>query len=794
MESGVTFIVDGASPLGSIDVSSDRLVIWTRSQHEPDLSGQTPQDERVPLEIYMEGNVVFRQGELEVHATRMYYDVTNRVGTILDADLLTPVRKYQGLLRLHAEIMQQVGEGRYVAQNGYFTGSRMGVPTYRLQSGDITFEDIQHTEIDPLTGQAKINPDTNEPAIEHERLATARNDLVYFEDVPVFYWPFIATDLNEPSYFIRRVQYKDDSVFGEQFLVDFNMYQLLGVQKPPKGTDWDLSLDYMSLRGFGYGSTYQYQAENLFGIPGHSAGLVDYWGIHDTGYDNLGQDRSHLLPETEDRYRFILQDRQELPGGYQVTIEGGVQSDNNFLQEFFRHEWDELKDQTTDVELKQICGNISWNVFASLRTDDFVTQTSWLPRADHFWLGQSLLGDNLTWFEHSSAGYADYKIADAPTNPADSPFSHMPWEQFDRQGARLLSRQEIDFPMQLGFVKVVPYALGELGYWGEDINGDSLSRVYGMAGVRADLPMWTVDPTVESTLWNVHGIAHKVDFQVELLASETNQPLTALPLYDPLNDWSVEAFERRFVTLTYGIGPIPPPGAAPLPAQVDERFYALRYGMGGWVTGPSMEIAGDLEEIRLGIHQRWQTKRGPPDNYHILDWITLDTDVIFYPDPNRDNFGQVAGMLDYAFRWHVGDRLTLVSDGNFDFFDYGEKEVTVGAFLNRPPRGTWYLGARFLEGPISEDVITIAYNYLMSPKWMSSYSMSFDINDTSNIAANLRITRIGESMLVSAGILYDPVYNTWGANISIEPRFMPKGQLGMIGSTRVPAAGATGLE
>ena len=157
---------------------------------------------------------------------------------------------------------------------------------------------------------------------------------------------------------------------------------------------------------------------------------------------------------------------------------------------------------------------------------------------------------------------------------------------------------------------------------------------------------------------------------------------------------------------------------------MDERFYALRYGMGSWVTAPSMEIAGDLEELRLGIHQRWQTKRGPPDNYHIIDWITLDTDVILYPDPNRDNFGQVAGLLDYNFRWHVGDRLTLVSDGNFDFFDYGEKEVTIGAFLNRPPRGTWYFGARFLEGPISEDVVTIAYNYLMSPKWMSSYSMT----------------------------------------------------------------------
>ena len=97
----------------------------------------------------------------------------------------------------------------------------------------------------------------------------------------------------------------------------------------------------------------------------------------------------------------------------------------------------------------------------------------WLPRADHFWLGQSLLGDNLTWFEHSTAGYAKFERLTPPSNPNDQPFSYLPWEASSRQGERLLSRQELDFPMQLGFVKVVPYALGELGYWGEDINGQA---------------------------------------------------------------------------------------------------------------------------------------------------------------------------------------------------------------------------------------------------------------------------------------------------------------------------------
>ena len=74
------------------------------------------------------------------------------------------------------------------------------------------------------------------------------------------------------------------------------------------------------------------------------------------------------------------------------------------------------------------------------------------------------------------------------------------------------------------------------------------------------------------------------------------------------------------------------------------------------------------------MDQRWQTKRGPPDDRHIIDWITLDTNVTIFPDPNRDDFGQPVGLLDYNFRWHVGDRLTLLSDGIFDFFRPGAED------------------------------------------------------------------------------------------------------------------------
>ena len=59
------------------------------------------------------------------------------------------------------------------------------------------------------------------------------------------------------------------------------------------------------------------------------------------------------------------------------------------------------------------------------------------------------------------------------------------------QGERLATRQELDWPFQLGPVKAVPYAMGEAAHWGEDQAGQPLTRLWGQAGVRATLPMWS---------------------------------------------------------------------------------------------------------------------------------------------------------------------------------------------------------------------------------------------------------------------------------------------------------------
>jgi lipopolysaccharide export system protein LptA len=794
VDSGVNLIVEGLDEYGAIDVSTDRLVIWTKNEEEPDLTGRRGQDRRRPLEIYMEGNIVFRQGERVIHADRMYYNVAQESGVVLGAEVLSPVRSYEGLVRLRAELLQQSGRDRFFARGAFITSSRMGRPGYRIQSAEVYYEDVQRPAFDPWTGLPLLDPETGQPIVEHDRLATSRNNTLFLGPVPILWWPTLATNLEEPTFYLRRIRLKNDRVFGMQVLTDWNAYQIFGIRQPPAGTEWDFSIDYMSDRGLGHGTSFAYGREGFLGIPGPAFGLVDYWGIKDDGLDDLGLGRRALEPERTYRGRLLWKHRQLLSPEYQLTAEAGWLSDRNFLQNFFWSEWDTLKDQTTNIELKHLRDNRTWDLTAGVRVNDFFTQTEWLPRFDHHWLGQDLFGETLTWFGHTSLAYARFQRLDPPANPADQPFSFLPWEASSRRGERLITRHELDWPFQVGPVKVVPYALGELAHWGEDLTGNDLQRAYYQVGLRASLPMWRANPHAESQLWNVHGLAHKVVFNAEFAFAEASKNLDRLPLYDPLDDDSIEAARRRFLTDTFGSPSVVPPIVAAVDPRFDERFYAVRTGMAGWVTAPSLEIAEDLMAFRFGAHQRWQTKRGTPGRRRIIDWVVLDTNITLYPDADRDNFGTAAGLLDYNFRWHPGDRLTLVSEGVFDFFHDGQKIVTVGGFLSRPPRGNFYLGMRILEGPISNQVLSLSYNYWMTPKWVSTFGMSVDLGRDGNIGQNYGITRIGESLLVSAGVNVDAARNNVGAALLVEPRFLPKGRLRSTGGVQIPVAGAYGLE
>ena len=151
-------------------------------------------------------------------------------------------------------------------------------------------------------------------------------------------------------------------------------------------------------------------------------------------------------------------------------------------------------------------------------------------------------------------------------------------------------------------------------------------------------------------------------------------------------------------------------------------------------------------------------------------------------------------MFDYDFRWHLGDRFSVVSDGYADFFGDGLRTVSVGANLSRPGSGDFHLGLRSIEGPISSNVITTALTYRMSEKWGTKLGGQYDFGEAGSIGQSASVVYIGESFLMQFGVNYDVSRDNVGFRFGFEPRFLPKPTLFRPGGVAIAPAGSRWLE
>ena len=763
----------GPMDLGTVLIEADRAVIWTA-----DLSRLMSQKiDDLPVEVYIEGNVVFQQGQRKIYADRMYYNVQAEYGMILGAEVLTPAPQYEGIVRLKADVVQQRSRENFLAYSAALTSSRLGVPRYWLQSDRIELSDRSNETSSSFFGL----PFAGKTGAQTGMQAKARHNFVYLEGIPILYWPILNTNIDTSSFYVSDFTYRNDTIFGNQVHVGFDAYQILGLQGLD-GTSWKFSTDYLSKRGFAAGTNFNYNVPNL--LFGPAKGFVDIWALNDRGLDTLGSDRRNLRPERNLRGKLLFQHKQYISPDAELWAEVGLISDRNFLEQFNERDWDTHKDYSTALRLRHYYDQHMFDLSGQVRLNPFFTETQWLPRLDHYWLGQSL-GDIFTYYSHSDIGYAQQKVASTPTNPSEAAKFQLQYWEVAASGLHAVTRQELSLPIDTGYYKFVPFISGEAGNWGQDINGNDITRLTGQAGLRSSLPMWRTFPNLQSNVLNLNGLAHKVSFESETLYADTSQDLSRFPLYNPIDDNSQEHFRRRLFFNTFG---------GVLPNQFESTAYAARQSMQRYVSAGSSEVVTNQLQTRYGIHQRLQTKRGVAGRERIADVLEFDVDAIFFGKPQRDNFGQSVGGINYDLRYHIGDRVTLVSDGYYDLFASGLKATSLGGILSRPGRGELYVGMTSLEGPISSRVLTTTFNYRMNEKWVATGGVSADFGKTGNIGQSFGLTRIGESFLINVGTNFDRSRNNASLSFSLEPRFFPTRGLGVVAGQVIPPAGLYGLE
>jgi hypothetical protein len=784
--SPILLTVRNVRGIGVLDVEADRLVIWSKGASLQDLAanlrsseGQKGRD----LEFYLAGNVELRtrenNQERSIKADELYYDASRNTAVALSATLQYTQPGVTEPIFVRADELQQLGVGQFrVVRAELFSSKLPSDPGLKVYVAQATVED-KAVPLRTLFGVARDRK-TGEPLTEKQTLIHGENVFLKLEDVPVLYFPFVQGDARHPLGPVESVNFGYNRIFGVQTGVSLDVWNLLGLQPIPD-TRWRANVDYLSKRGPGLGSDFDYSCKDAFGVPGKYTGLVRTYGIYDTGTDVLGGGRGEHDDHPTWRGRLLWrQNVTDLPYGFSVQSQVAALSDHNFFEQYYRPEFDNDVNQETFLYVKQQQDNWAWTGLVEPHIRNWVTETEWLPRADGYLLGQSFF-NRLTYNAHASAGYGELIPAKSASEPLPGPPPPGPVPPPGPETDVRLNTGRFDFwqdlsmPFALGPIKLVPYGVLDFTQYTQDLTGESRGRFYGGGGVRASIPFTRLYPDVESDLLNLKGINHKIVLTGNYYVAHSDTPFSQLPQLDRLDDDATNQALRD-------IGPVQPfinPQHG-LALQTSPLYNLQTYAIRNLVDN-RVDTLDSINVLQVDLRQRLQTKRGYPGLEHVVDWMTLDLGASFFPQPSQ-NFGSNVGLLQYDWVWNVGDRTALVSSGWFDPFDAapgveGARVWNVGIYLNRPDRTNFFLGYRQID-PVQSRAVTGAVTYVFSPKYALTASSTYDFGTNQALSNSLVLTRMGTDLQVSFGITYNALQNNFGVLFEILPNLVPPGKRG----------------
>jgi hypothetical protein len=788
---GIIINVDDPVTKTKLDIEADRAVVWTRGDVRALVEGmQSPQGESSrTLEFYLSGNVEIRSATpKEVRILRCneaYYDVGRTVAIALDADLELKQPGFPNPIHVRGpELIQhnaKLSELPGSETNGSILPYGAGL---KVNTGFVTLEE-KHVEKTSIFGQPFLKRETGEAEFEDQTLFRGRDIVVRLEDVPIFYFPYLQGDARDPLGPLESLSIGYSKTFGFTLFTSWNVYDLIGMDPEP-GTRWRLNVDGLTSRGPSIGTDFDAHGKELFGIRSKYELLVRSMVIDDNGNDLLGGNRGIQvtygypgIPTTlpinhpEWRGRFLSQlNMQEMDNGFSFQSKLAVISDKNFLDQYYNSEWVNGLNQETYAYLKQQENNWAWTVLVEPRIRNWITETEWLPKVDGYWIGQDVL-QTFTYTTKADLAYAHL----LPTH--QQPWAYEPTDVNVGTG-RFDWWHELDLPLQAGPFKVVPYAVADFTYYTEDVNRDDTARVLGGGGIRGSIPFSRLYPDIQSELLNLNGIYHKIVLGGNYYWVHSDRSHLDFPQLDRLNDDETDQALRDIRPLQPTINPA---NAAMLNSGFfDPQLYAIRR-----LVNEQIDTRDSIEVVQLDLRQRWQTKRGFPGDQHIIDWMTLDVSASFFPQSNRDNFGELVNFLEYDWQWNIGDRTSLFSSGWFDPHEGGARVWNFGTSVSRPDNSSLFLAYRQID-PLNSKAVVAAVTIPFSEKYHMTASTSYDFG-AHNQVNSIVITRVGTDLSVSLGFTQNTITNNFGLVFEIFPNLLPANK-------RVPGLGnflASGL-
>jgi lipopolysaccharide export system protein LptA len=651
--------------------------------------------------IYMGGDIVMTEGLRTIRCDEMFYDFTDRKAVAVNAEIRTFDLARGVPIYLRAQKVRQVAENRFRAENIVLTTSEFYRPQISVTASRVLVTDT--TSVDSQAGRSRRN--SYQAQIEDVKLR--------YYDTPFFLWPKLQSDAERPEMPLKSMSMSYDNTWGPSVETKWYLSRMLGL-KQPEGTDNTFMLDYFGTRGVGTGVDINYSNKEYFGR------LLGYM-VSDNGTDDLGKrsDRRNLEPDKRVRGRLSFQHRQYLEDDWQLTTELGYLSDRNFLESYYRGEFDNGKEQETLIYAKNQRDNYAFSVLGKRRINDFQDQLEELPTVELHKTGESLMDESFTF-------YSDTELSGLRQRTGDRSSVRASDERFTFG----VTRNEVDMPLALGEWKFVPFVAGtgayddRSGFSSRYARGEASSRPdrnnigMGELGVRMSGEYWKLYPDVTSRLWDLNGLRHVV--RPEL--SGTTYQETAV------------VYDQRDI-------------------------------------------------VRVGLSQLLQTRRGPSDDQRTVDWMRLNTELVIVDNaaaestgaPNRyvwsdpaapmrsigapqifnsdlgpvftafEDYGPKRTHLAGDYGWRVTDTTSVLSDGYYDTAAGRFEQYDIGMVHMRHSDLSYYLGTRYLRHVEVVDrgsnSVIGAITYTLDPRYTLVLAQQYDFEYGKTITSEITLLR-----------------------------------------------------
>ncbi|MBX3386537.1 MAG: LPS assembly protein LptD [Phycisphaeraceae bacterium] len=733
---GVSLTYQDIRQIRNLQITAQRAVIFLEPGPLTDLGRFNA---RSVKGVYVEGDVVATDGQYTVRGPRVYYDVQNNQALMVDAVFFTFDQRLQMPIYVRAKELRQQSADQFSAGSARLATTSFFDPVLSVGASSITITQKADTQ---SPGQTRSFIDAQDLTLRGMNL-------------PFFWLPrYRGFADNIP---LKDFRVENSSGSGAAVKTGWDIFGLLGVEDP-RDIDSRLLLDLYFDRGIAVGNRTDWNTDR------HEGEVFGYIVPSDDGEDVLSSGARRGRSD-ETRGMILARDRWTLGAGWTLFTEASYFSDENFVDAFFRPLGFQEREYSTGAYLRHIEGNAAFTAQIKTNLNDFtpnqylLTSQGYtvekLPEAAYYRVADDLLGGAnaglLMWTHEYRVGRMALNFVE-PTadelgfnrssrsqaalgiDPNQSPADVLRAAGLNQDDVlRFDTRQELSSTVDFYWLKVTPFAVGRFTAYDTDFDTftsdfDDQYRYYYSLGTRFSTQIQRVDDSVDSDFFDLHRIRHIIEPSMTVWYAGASASQNDLPVYDT----NVESL----------------------------------------TTGSA---------VRAGVRQVWQTKRGGPGRWRNVDWITLDTNLVFSTDDAdrespikrffdyRPEYSQLGDFANVEAIWQFTDSIALSASHIYDLDIHQPALTTAGGLVQHTPDFSSFAEVRYINA-LDVTYVDAGCAYELTRRYSLAVAGVYDTdrNEVQSIGGTVR-RKMGEGVM-GVGVRYNNITSETSVSVVFEPQ------------------------